>query len=195
MEKLDLIKKLNEQGIHTKAHFYAEAFSRNIGLFTPAEQMRLSEATVAIPGMGGVGGVHLMTLIRMGIGKFHLADFDTFEVANFNRQYGATTPSLGQNKLDTMVTQALSVNPFAEIKPFPQGISSENLDEFLDGVDVVVDSLDYFEFDIRRMLFNRARERGVYVVTVGPIGFSSAMLVFSPHEEWDSTSISISSTA
>ncbi len=182
MEKKDLIKKLKEHGIHTKAHFYTEAFSRNIGLLTTADQAKLSEATVAIPGMGGVGGAHLMAMIRMGVGKFHISDFDTFEVANFNRQYGATVPSLGQNKLDTMVAQALSVNPYAEIKTFPQGISAENLDEFLDGVDVVIDSLDYFEFDIRRMLFNRARKKGVYVVTAGPIGFSSAMLVFSPHE-------------
>ncbi len=39
--------------------------------------------------MGGVGGVHLMTLARLGIGKFTIADPDTFELANFNRQYGA----------------------------------------------------------------------------------------------------------
>jgi molybdopterin/thiamine biosynthesis adenylyltransferase len=182
MNKNELIQRLKEKGIHSKAHFHTEAFSRNIGLLTPAEQLKLSEATIAIPGMGGVGGVHLMTLIRSGIGRFHLADFDTFEVANFNRQFGASVPAIGRSKLETMMEQALSVNPYAEIKPFPDGVTPDNLDEFLDGVDVVFDSLDFFAFDTRRMLFNRAREKGIYVVTAGPMGFSSAMLIFSPHE-------------
>jgi sulfur-carrier protein adenylyltransferase/sulfurtransferase len=182
MNKLDLIQRLKEKGIHSKAHFYAEAFSRNIGLLTPAEQLKLSEARVAIPGMGGVGGVHLMTMIRSGVGRFHLADFDTYEVANFNRQFGATVPALGRSKLETMTEQALAVNPYAEIKTFPDGVTPDNLDEFLDGVDVVLDSLDFFAFDARRMLFNHAREKGIYVVTAGPLGFSSAMLIFSPHE-------------
>ena len=182
MRQMDLIQSLNDLGIHTKAHFYAEAFSRNIGLFTPTEQTKLSEATVAIPGMGGVGGVHLMTLARMGIGKFHIADFDTFDAVNINRQYGAKVPNFGKSKLEIMRDEALSVNPYAEIKTFPEGITASNLDQFLEGVDVVVDGLDYFEFDIRRMLFNRAREKGIYVITAGPMGFSSAMLIFSPHE-------------
>ncbi|MDX9786990.1 MAG: ThiF family adenylyltransferase [Desulfobacterales bacterium] len=182
MKKNDLIAGLKERGIHTKTHFYAEAFSRNIGLLTPAELLTLSNATIAIPGMGGVGGVHLMTMIRTGIGRFHLADFDTFEVANFNRQFGATIPNLGRSKLEAMVEQALSVNPYAEIKTFPDGVTPVNVDDFLSGVQVVLDSLDFFAFDARRLLFNRAREKGIYVVTAGPLGFSSAMLIFSPHE-------------
>lgn len=182
MNITDLKQILKNGGIHTKAHYYHEAFSRNIGLFSLAEQTMLSEACIAIPGMGGVGGVHLMTLSRMGVGRFHLADFDVFEAANINRQYGARVPDFGQNKLDIMKETALSVNPYAEIQTFPTGISDENLDEFLNGVHVVLDSLDFFEFDIRRRLFNRAREKGIYVITAGPLGFSSAMLVFSPHE-------------
>ena len=182
MKRNELIQTLKDRGIHTEAHYYSEAFSRNIGLLTLAEQAKLSKACIAIPGMGGVGGVHLMTMIRMGVGRFHLADFDIFEEANVNRQYGARIPDFGRKKLDTMKETAFSVNPYAEIYSFPEGISDSNLDDFLEGVDVVLDSLDYFEFDIRRKLFNRAREKGVYVVTAGPIGFSSAMLIFSPYE-------------
>ena len=169
-------------GIGSRETFMAEAFSRNIGLLTTSEQAKLADATIAIPGMGGVGGVHLITLIRMGVGKFHLADFDTFEPANINRQFGARIPDLGKSKLAVMTQEALEINPFLEIKGFPKGLSKENIDEFLTGVDVVIDALDFFEFDIRRLLFNRAREKGIYVITAGPLGFSSAMLIFSPHE-------------
>ncbi|HSG22550.1 MAG TPA: ThiF family adenylyltransferase, partial [Azonexus sp.] len=65
---------------------YDEAFSRNIGWVTEAEQQRLRQSRVAIGGLGGVGGVHLLTLARLGIGRFTIADFDVFDVVNFNRQ-------------------------------------------------------------------------------------------------------------
>jgi len=183
MSKEDLIAKLHDEyGLGNKGAYEAQAFSRNIGLLTPAEQLRLSNATVAIPGMGGVGGNHLMTLVRAGVGGFHLSDFDTFEPANVNRQFGASVPNFGRQKLEVMKEQALAVNPFLEIKEFPEGIGPNNVDLFLEGVDVLLDGLDFFTFDARRLIFNRAREKGVYVITAGPMGFSSAMLVFSPYK-------------
>ena len=182
MDKNSLINKVKEFGLNTREEYMAEAFSRNIGLLTQAEQDKLANAKIAIPGMGGVGGVHLITMIRTGVGKFHLADFDTFEPVNVNRQFGARVSDFGRPKLEVMKEQALSINPYLEIKEFHEGISSSNIDDFLDGVQVVIDGLDFFAFDIRRLLFNRAREKGVYVITAGPLGFSSAMLIFSPHE-------------
>ena len=74
----------------TVAFSYQEAFARHLGLFNPEEQKRLRSSRVAIAGMGGVGGIHLITLARLGIGAFHIADPDHFELVNFNRQYGAT---------------------------------------------------------------------------------------------------------
>jgi molybdopterin/thiamine biosynthesis adenylyltransferase len=182
MDKTSLINKIKEFGLNTKEEYMAEAFSRNIGLLTQAEQDKLANATVAIPGMGGVGGLHLITLVRTGVCKFHLADFDTFEPVNVNRQFGARIPDFGRPKLEVMVEQALSINPYLEIKEFPEGINNTNIDDSLDGVQVVLDGLDFFNFDTRRLLFNRAREKGIYVITAGPLGFSSAMLIFSPHE-------------
>ncbi len=173
----DQLEKFN---IFNKKEYHSEAFSRNIGLLTIQEQNRLSEMTVAVPGMGGVGGVHLMTLVRTGIGKFHIADFDLFEPVNVNRQYGARVPDFGRSKLEVMKEEALSVNPFLELTLFEDGITQENIDEFLDGVDVVLDGLDFFKFDIRQLLFKKAAQKGIYVITAGPMGFSSAMLVFDP---------------
>ena len=67
----------------TKPFNYEQAFSRNIGWVTPAEQQQLRGKCVAIAGGGGVGGVHLLTLARLGVGRFRIADFDTFDIANF----------------------------------------------------------------------------------------------------------------
>ena len=157
-----------------------EAFSRTIGFLDAADMDRLINARVAIPGLGGVGGVHVVTLARLGVGKFHLSDMDRFEPANMNRQFGARVQHFGKSKLDVMAGEALSVNPYVEVTKFPEGLNADNVDAFLKDVDVVVDGLDFFVFDVRRMLFNRARELGIPVITAGPLGFSSALLVFTP---------------
>src|SRR3990167_6528215 len=86
--------------VMTNTFDYNEAFSRNEGLISKEEQERLRSSRIAIPGLGGVGGVHLMTLARMGIERFHIADADQFSLANFNRQYGASVSNLGKNKTE-----------------------------------------------------------------------------------------------
>lgn len=171
---------LQKFGIRNMEEYTSQAFARNIGLLTPEEQQKLSHATVAVPGMGGVGGSHLITLTRTGVGRFHMADFDIFEPANINRQFGARVPDLGRSKLEVMKEQALSINPYLELSLFEEGINQANVDRFLDGVDVVLDGLDFFNFEMRRLLFRKAAEKGIHVITAGPMGFSSAMLVFSP---------------
>lgn len=160
--------------------FQDQAFSRNHGLLTIDEQDTLARAIVAIPGMGGVGGQHLISLVRTGFRHFRLADPDSFELVNINRQFGATALSRGRSKLEVMSEQARGINPHVRIDPYPEGVTVENLDTFLRGADVVVDSLDFFAFHIRRKLFMRARELGIPVITAGPLGFSTALLVFTP---------------
>jgi len=159
---------------------YSEAFSRNLGLISPQEQEKLRQSRVAIPGMGGVGGMHLMTLARLGIGKFRISDADVFETKNFNRQFGATIQNLGRGKADVMAASAESVNPELEIDTFSEFVTPRNIDAFLDGVDLVVDSVDFFAFEARRMIFREARKRGIWVITAGPIGFSTAWILFDP---------------
>ncbi|TWU39743.1 tRNA threonylcarbamoyladenosine dehydratase [Novipirellula artificiosorum] len=160
---------------------YAEAFSRNLGLINPDEQQRLRDCSVAIPGMGGVGGLHLMTLVRMGIGRFRIADADTFAVGNFNRQFGSTVDSVDRSKAETLAACALSVNPELDIDVRKEFINESNVGDFLDGVDLLVDAVDFFSFDARRLLFAEARKRGIWAVTAGPIGFSTAWISFDPN--------------
>lgn len=164
----------------TPAWSYDEAFARHRGLLDAQEQQRLRQSRVAIAGLGGVGGVHLATLARLGIGAFHLADPDRFELANFNRQYGASMPALGRRKATVMTRQAQAINPEARVRVF-EAINADNVAQFLDGVDVLVDGIDFFALDVRRLLFREARRRGIWAVTAGPLGFSTAWLAFDPH--------------
>lgn len=159
---------------------YVDAFARNRGLIGPEEQERLRRARVAIAGLGGVGGVHLVTLARLGLGGFRIADPDRFDLPNFNRQHGATMRSLGRSKAEVMAEEARAINPELDLRVFAEAITPENVGVFLDGAEVFVDGIDFFELEARRRLFAEARRRGLWAITAGPIGFSAAWLVFSP---------------
>ena len=159
---------------------YKEAFSRNIGWVTEAEQEILRNVKVACGGLGGVGGDHMTVLARLGIGKFHISDLDDYDVANFNRQAGASMKTLGQPKAEVMEDILSNINPEAEVKNFKEGITLENVDAFLDGVDIYVDSLDIFAVDIRRKVFQKCYEKGIPAITAAPMGMGTSMLVFMP---------------
>lgn len=159
---------------------YDLAFDRNLGWVTEAEQLALRGKRVAIAGMGGVGGVHLLTLTRLGIGSFHIADFDRFDLPNFNRQIGATMHTLGLPKAAVLDEMAHDINPELRLKRFDTGVDTENLDAFLDGVDLFVDGFDFFVLDIRRHVFARCRELGIPAITAAPIGMGTAFLTFIP---------------
>ena len=162
-------------------HFdYQAAFSRNLGWVTETEQEILRAKRVAIAGLGGVGGSHLITLTRLGIGNFNIADLDIFEQENFNRQAGASIRHVGREKIDVLQELALDINPELHLVKFSAGVDAENLDAFLDGVDLYVDSLDFFAVDIRRAVFAACAEKGIPAITAAPLGMGVAFLAFLP---------------
>jgi molybdopterin/thiamine biosynthesis adenylyltransferase len=159
---------------------YATAFSRNIGWVTEAEQATLRAKRIAIAGLGGVGGSHLITLTRLGIGRFNISDLDVFELANFNRQAGASLSHVGRPKVDVLTEMALDINPELELYRFSEGVSPQNVDRFLDGADLYLDGLDFFAIETRRMVFGACAERGIPAVTAAPLGMGVALLNFLP---------------
>ncbi|MDM4764865.1 ThiF family adenylyltransferase [Pelomonas sp. SE-A7] len=159
---------------------YNLAFSRNIGWVTEAEQAQLKNCRVAIGGLGGVGGAHALTLARLGVGRFTISDLDTFDWPNMNRQAGAFASTIGQPKLDTTAEMLADINPEVQLHLMPGGINEANIDEFLSGANLYVDSLDIFALELRRKVFARCRELGIPAVTAAPMGMGTAFLAFSP---------------
>lgn len=159
---------------------YEQAFARNIGWISREEQGLLRQKRVAIAGLGGVGGAHLLTLARLGIGKFRIADLDTFDLVNFNRQAGAFTSTLNQPKADVLLAMARDINPELDIQVFHDGVHNDNIDTFLNGVDLYVDGLDFFVFAARAMVFAHCHTLGIPAVTAAPLGMGSAVLCFMP---------------
>ncbi|OAJ69357.1 hypothetical protein A7976_00285 [Methylobacillus sp. MM3] len=162
------------------AFSYETAFSRNIGWLSDTEQKTLRHKRIAIAGMGGVGGFHLLTLARLGVGKFNIADLDTFELANFNRQAGAGMSTLHRPKVEVLAGMAWEINPEAELDIYALGVNAANLDEFFKDVDIYVDGLDFFAFDARELVFAHCARHGIPAVTVAPLGMGAALLNFMP---------------
>lgn len=159
---------------------YDAAFDRNIGWITEWEQQALRAKRVAIAGMGGVGGVHMLTLARFGVGAFSIADFDRFDIVNFNRQIGANIHTIGRPKAEVLDEMAHAINPQLRVRRFDHGIDDSNIDAFLEGVDVFIDGFDFFVLDIRRKVFDRCAELGIPALCAAPIGMGVGFLAFLP---------------
>ncbi len=156
------------------------AFSRSVGLVTDTELEILKNKTVAVAGLGGVGGSHVLMLVRLGIGALHIADMDSFAIENFNRQAGANMNTIGQEKTKVIEEMARAINPDLKITTFSNGVDSTNLEDFFSGVDVYLDGLDFFAFKVRKMVFEHCHQKKIPAITVGPIGMGAALINFIP---------------
>lgn len=159
---------------------YDDAFNRHRGLINETEQRVLREKHVAIAGMGGIGGIELVTLARLGIGRFTIADPDIFEASNINRQAGATVSTIGRPKAEVMAEMVRDINPEAEVRVIVGPVTAGGAGEFVVGADLVIDAIDAFEIDVRRAIHREAARAGIHSLVAGPVGFGASWIVFSP---------------
>ena len=104
---------------------------------------KLNNCTVAVFGVGGVGGYVCEALARSGVGKLVLFDGDTVAVSNINRQIIALSSTVGKFKADVMKDRILDINPKAEVKVHNVFFKPENADDFdFTSFDYIVDAVD-----------------------------------------------------
>lgn len=140
---------------------YEEFVTRNIGFVSLAEQARLRNAKVFVCGVGGMGGACVHTLARAGVGRLILADRDTFEVSNLNRQVFATLGTIGLPKVEASRDALLRINPELEIEiAAPEW--TKDLWNILRDCDVVVNGMDDLGAAVE--LYRAARAHGVTVI-------------------------------
>ncbi len=159
---------------------YEELFTRNIGILSKEELDTLRTSKIALAGVGGVGGIQLATLARTGISHFNIADPDYYQASDINRQYGATIYTLGLRKVDVMKDVVCTINPQAQVNTFPSGVTEENMDHFLNKVDIVIDSIEYFAFDKKILLAQKVRKQNLFLLTSPTWGYGASLVVFSP---------------
>ena len=134
---------------------------RNRNLITASEQDRLGALRIGVAGLS-VGHVIAHTLGAEGLcGELRLADFDSLELSNLNR-VPATLFDLGVNKARAAAQRIAEVDPYLPVRVLDEGLTAENLGEFLDGLDLVVEECD--SLDIKVALREAARSRGIPVL-------------------------------
>jgi tRNA threonylcarbamoyladenosine dehydratase len=139
-------------------------FSR-MELLVGADGMNtLNQASVAIFGIGGVGGYAAEALARAGIGRLTLVDFDDICLTNINRQIHALGGTVGQPKVLAMAERCRAINPQAQIEPLKAFYQAEAADELLGrGYDYVLDCIDHITAKLH--LLQSCKERGLPVIS------------------------------
>ncbi len=139
-------------------------FSRTELLLGKEAMGKLSEARVAIFGIGGVGGYVCEALVRSGVKAFDLIDDDKVCLTNLNRQLIATKKTVGRYKTEVMKERILEINPEADVKIYQCFFLPENADEFLfEEYDYIVDAVDTVTAKIALVM--KAQEKGIPVIS------------------------------
>ena len=145
-------------------------YSRNYRSLSFSEQIRLLESTVAVVGLGGLGGAVLETLGRIGVGAMKLIDGDRFDDSNLNRQLLATTASLGNPKAGVAEKRLQAVNPSLQVEAVEAFITAQNAEALLSGCDIVVDCLD--AIPTRFLLEGASKRLGIPMVSGAVAGLT-----------------------
>lgn len=117
-------------------------FSRTELLLGKEGMGRLKKSKVAVFGIGGVGSFTSEALVRSGLGKIILVDYDIIDISNINRQIHATSETIGLLKVETMKNRLLEINPDLDITVFKETYNDKNKDRLLLDYDYVVDAID-----------------------------------------------------
>lgn len=117
---------------------------RQISLIGIENTQKLCQSSVAVFGIGGVGGYAVEALARCGIGKIIVIDFDTISISNINRQIIADTATVGKNKTDAVAERIKKINPDCEVIRKNIFIDKSNAGEIIgsEKVDYVIDAVD-----------------------------------------------------
>ncbi|MEF9865054.1 MAG: tRNA threonylcarbamoyladenosine dehydratase [Oscillospiraceae bacterium] len=141
-----------------------EQFNRTEMLLGKDGVSRLQGATVAVFGVGGVGGYAVEALARGGIGKLILYDNDVVSISNINRQIIATHDTVGQLKVDVCRNRALSINPEIIVNANAQFITEQNAAELdMRGWDYIIDAID--TVSAKLALVKAANENNVPIIS------------------------------
>jgi len=158
-----------------------ERYLRSLGTVGWEGQLRLLQASVAVVGLGGLGGNIVEGLARSGVGHLILIDPDTFVEHNLNRQIFSTEANLGTPKVKAARARVAEINSAVEVTSYAVEATAENLPRLLQGADVVVDALD--RLPKRLVLQDAAQRLGIPMVHGAIGGMTGQVMTIFPGDE------------
>jgi adenylyltransferase/sulfurtransferase len=141
-------------------------------------QLRLKQSRALIVGLGGLGSPVALYLAAAGVGELHLADFDTVDLTNLQRQIIHDSPSVGQSKVDSAMARLTAINPEITLVPHRTALDEDSLAAAVQSVDLVLDCSD--NFTIREAVNAACVAAGKPLVSGAAIRLEGQLSVFDP---------------
>lgn len=135
-------------------------------------------ATVGIAGCGGMGGQIGLNLLRAGVGCIKLADVETFDSSNINRQAGATEGTVGKSKLLETLKLARGIRSDTTIIGYPMGINANSVEHFAAGCDLIIAEIELFVLDEMIRLHQVARQANIPIMDGLVVGFGTNFFLY-----------------
>ncbi|MDH5265304.1 MAG: molybdopterin-synthase adenylyltransferase MoeB [Betaproteobacteria bacterium] len=157
-------------------------YSRHLLLdgFGEDSQERLLASRALVVGAGGLGSGALPYLASSGVGRITVADGDTVDLTNLQRQVVHRVDAIGTNKAHSAAATLAALNPEISVQPLPERLSPERLQALVREADVVLDCSDNFA---TRHAINEACVKGrVPLVSGAAIRFDGQVAVFDPRQ-------------
>lgn len=122
----------------------SEHLIRTEALLGTAAMARLAASHVLLVGLGGVGGHAFDALVRSGVGRLTVCDFDTVSESNLNRQMLANRETLGRLKAEVAVEHAARLSDSVRVTPVTERLTPEGAEALLTSAefDLVIDAID-----------------------------------------------------
>jgi adenylyltransferase/sulfurtransferase len=155
-------------------------YSRQILLEEIGEegQLRLLEAKILVVGAGGLGSPAGLYLASCGVGTLGIADFDTVDLSNLNRQIFHGTGDVGTLKTDSARRAIERLNPDVKVITYTERVTPQNLPGILEGYDMILDAADNVE--TKFLLNDAAYFAGKPYIYGGAVQLEGQMSVFHP---------------
>ena len=144
-------------------------------------QQKIMDSTVLIIGMGGLGSPTALYLAAAGVGHIVIADFDQVELSNLQRQIIHQTKDIGDDKVNSAKNKLTELNPEIKVTIANELIHTDNLNELIKGVDIVLDGTDNFEsrFEINKVCVENRKP----LISAAVVRFEGQISVFEGHQK------------
>lgn len=160
---------------------YNRTHARNLGFYSEYEQQALSDSTIAIAGAGGDGFQLGYKLAMAGVGSIRVADPEVFEPENSNRVIAASAPNSGRNKAEVFQEWAGNLPNPPEVTIFTDGVTEDNLEDFMYGADLVLDESELTYPHVGTMIARQAMQQEIPDLFVMNIAHAGVATSFHPN--------------
>ncbi|QKE62293.1 molybdopterin-synthase adenylyltransferase MoeB [Aquipseudomonas campi] len=143
-----------------------------------AGQLKLKHSRALIVGLGGLGSPVALYLAAAGVGELHLADFDTVDLSNLQRQIIHDASQIGVSKVDSALSRLTVLNPQIKLLAHRTALDEDSLAAAVNAVDLVLDCSD--NFTTREAVNAACVAAGKPLVSGAAIRLQGQLAVFDP---------------